>query len=461
MRRSTPSGAAGSRRSVEIAGIVALGCALALPACAPRPERPRTILLIVVDTLRADRLGCYGSPRDLTPHLDELARESVRFAHAQAHSPWTLPSVGSILTSVVPTALWEPGSNGRLRGDLPTLPEILARDGYHTLASVNSRLFDPRFGLDRGFAPEDYDVFPSRNDFLRPAREAVEDLLLRLDELPGSEPLFLLLHLFDPHLDYRPPRAFLERIGGGDDPRGDRFEPGPEIQDDDWSPDAGTRRWIERLHDAEVAAVDDAIGTLLRELARRGRADDALVVFTADHGEEFFEHGGFEHGHTVYQELLHVPLLIRIPGGAHAGTVVDAPVRQIDIAPTVLDVAGIDPPEGFQGKPLLPPPPPGAPPSACVAEFLLYGSERKSVRVGRYKLVTDEWRRPFALYDLREDPAERKDVLATQPDRARDLARELVRFVGDESRAPTPRFSFSGDATLREILAELGYIERN
>lgn len=465
-------------RLLALSAMLALSAVLPLmAACSSEPpERPRTIVLVVVDTLRADRLGCYGVDRGLTPAIDRFANESVRFQNVQAQAPWTVPAIGSIFASTVPTALWQPDSNAQLRDTLPTLPELLRDHGYRTRACVNSSVLAPRFGFARGFAADDYDDFPSRNDFTRSASETVAETLGWLEGVPAEQPVFLFVHVFDPHLDYTPPRDALQAVLGDAPPAtaGDgRFEPGAEILEPGWSPDPAERRRIEMLHNAEVFSTDAAIGTLFDGLRQQGRFDEALVVFTSDHGEEFWEHDGFEHGHTLYDEVLRVPLLVRLPGGSHGGTAIEALVRQIDIAPSILELSDIAAPDSFQGASLMSlvdadattggtkagaDSPAASPERPAIAEYLLYGDERKAIRIGRHKLITDEARRPLELYDIVADPGETTNIVDAQTAIVARLTRELERWVGPLAKAPTPEFTFDQDPDLTERLRALGYV---
>ncbi len=458
------SGCAASKRAVHPRAwlaTIAVTFAIVAAGCS-RPsseDRPSTIVLVVVDTLRADRLATFGGAPGRTPRMDALAEEAIAFSQAYAHAPWTLPSIGSILTGVIPTALWDPETNGVLRPTLTTLAESLTAAGYASHACVNSSLLHPRFGLARGFEEDDYDLFPSRNDFTRTADEAVDDSLSWLERQGEAQNAFLFLHLFDPHLDYLPTRESLESLGTLDAERGERFEPGDEVRQPSYQPDEPTRRWIETLHDAEVLDVDRALGRLFDGLEKLGRYDDAVLVLTSDHGEEFWDHGRFEHGHTLFEELLHVPLVMRLPGGRHAGARIDAPAGHIDIVPTLLELASCATPRELQGRSLLSRigDEPASEP-VVVSEFLLYGPERKAIRRGRYKLLTNEQRVPTALYDLEADPGETEDVLASRPEEAASLRAELMRWVGEATEAPRPPFRYSKDADLRRLLGALRYV---
>lgn len=432
---------------------VAVGVlAVILSACrndTPSKDAPPTIVLFVVDTWSARHAGCYGADGNPTPAIDALATRGIRFERTWAHSSWTLPAFGSLLASVVPTALWEPESNATLRTSLSPFPHELAKAGYDTLACWNSSLLAPRFGLDAGFSSEDYDVFPSRNDFTRSAEETVRDALAWLDRRTPETPTFLALHVFDPHLSYTPLRETTE-----DSERGRRFEPGVPAYTEAQR-DAETMRWIEGLHVDEIRAVDNAFGALVDGLEQRGRFADALIVVTGAHGEEMFQHGGFGHGHSVYEEQIAVPLIVRLPRDARAGIVVSELVRHIDIAPTILELVGAAIPDSYQGASLRPTwsdADADHAPRVAIAESLIAGPQRKAVRIGTDKLVTDETRRPIELYDLAMDPDERDNRLERDAETAERLRAELVRWVGTMAEAPSPRFSLADDPDLRDRL---------
>ncbi len=441
-----------------VAVIALLSAAVACTSKEPPGSAPPVIVVFVVDSWSARHAGCYGAQGDPTPNADALAARGIRFEQTWAHSSWTLPSFGSLLASVVPTALWEPDSNARLRASLRPFPRVLADAGYDTFACWNSSLLAPRFGLDAGFASEDFDVFPSRNDFTRSADETVRDALAWLDRKPEEQPVLLSLHVFDSHLSYTPLRVTNESGA-----RGDRFERGVPAFDAT-ERDAETKLWIEGLHVDEIRAVDAALGALVAGLEERGRFENALIVVTSAHGEEMFEHGGFGHGHSVYEEQIAVPLIVRLPRDAHAGTNVAELVRHIDVAPTILDLVGIETPDSYQGTSLRAfwaAPTPGNEartagssnaPRVAVAESLIAGPQRKAVRIGDDKLVTDDARRPLELYDLAEDPEERDDRLDRDPETAERLRAALVRWVGTAAEAPSPQFSLADDPDLRDRL---------
>jgi hypothetical protein len=282
---------------------------------APAPD----LVLVLVDTLRADHLGAYGYPRPSSPNIDALAARGLRFERAYAHSGWTLPSVASLLTGRLPhehgagRAATGEGRFGRIPDHVRTLAEDLAASGYATHAIVNNTFLAPGFGFARGF--DGYDYRGATNLEHRSALDSVARALDWLDAAP--RPAFLLLHLMEPHFDYRPP----------DDLHG-RFAPGSPTSEagsldrervlraldlDQADLPEAQRAWLVARYDEEVLAVDRAVGALARGLERRGRLRDTLLVLTADHGEEFWDHGGFEHGHSLFGELTRVPLVAAGP----------------------------------------------------------------------------------------------------------------------------------------------------
>ncbi|MGD8331697.1 MAG: sulfatase-like hydrolase/transferase, partial [Acidobacteriota bacterium] len=296
------------------------------------------VILLTVDTLRADRVGSHAtdSGESLTPNLDRLGDQSAIFTNARSTAPWTLPSFASIFSGLDPAVHGTVQSSNVFPDALTTLAERLHAAGYRTAAIGDNPFLAPRANLAKGF--ESYTWFP------RPQRGSMlgERLLERwgprapwnlvyvstddltrfasnfLVEQPNGA-FFLWLHYFDPHLPYAPPSpppakegAEFDRVDGNDL---------RSIRTGHWVPTQEERRRIEVLYDAEVREVDDAIGQVLELLQRKGWYEDSLIVFASDHGEEFFEHGGFEHGHSVYDELLRVPLMIKLPRMKEAVTI--------------------------------------------------------------------------------------------------------------------------------------------
>jgi choline-sulfatase len=297
------------------------------PLTIPSAARPN-VLLITIDTLRADRLGCYGDRDAATPVLDALAARGVRFPDAVAHVPLTLPSHATILTGVTPLKHGVRDNAGFVLGpSLRTLAEQFRAAGFDTAAFVSGFPVHHRFGLGRGFDVYD-DRFPRGEDPARPpyverrgdqtVAAAIAWLARRPD--PGTRPFFIWLHLFDPHAPYDPPEPFKSRFSA-------------------------------RPYDGEVAFADVQIGVLLGRLQQAGLRDQTLILATSDHGEGLGEHGEPTHGLFIYDSTIRVPLILAGPG-VSSGRVVAPLARGIDIAPTLLDLARLPPLPGAEGRSL-------------------------------------------------------------------------------------------------------------
>ena len=449
--------------------------ALALSAAACR-RQPVTlaagapIVLVVVDTLRADALGLYGSANATSPALDAWAKRGAVFDRAFSTSPWTLPSVGSLLTGRFPSGHGSGRgklalADGRSRrvfialdASVPRLASIVSPRGYATAAFVTNTFLRPGFGFADGFDTYDH----TRNRFLdeRRADVMVDRALGWIDQRQQEEPWLLLVHLLDPHQPYDPPPAEAGRFTSGY--QGSLHAPiGPDsglvrgVKRGSIELDAADRAFLRGVYDEEVAFVAAQIARLLDGLAARKVLERGLVIVTADHGEEFLDHGALEHGHTLYQELLHVPLLVwgsQVRAARH-----EEPVSQVDVLPTILDALGIAPPDGLDGAslwPLLTGRGELEGLRELVAENSLYGDQRRAVVEWPYKLVIDVEQPDVALYDLERDPAERKNLASERPEVAERLTAALARRAPRElDRAPVEL-----DADTRRELRALGYL---
>src|SRR6266849_6204551 len=292
---------------------------------------PANIILITLDTTRADRMGFLGSKRGLTPNLDDMARQGVVFSHAYAHVPLTTPSHATILTGTYPQFNLVSDLGSPLAESVPYLPDVLHKHGYHTAAFVGSQVLDPKSvaapGFDRSF--DTYDAgFHNRQggedryrSEERRAMVVVNHALAWLNQQPRS-PFFLWVHLYDPHDPYDPPPSFKARYAA--------------------SP-----------YDGEIAYVDSALGKLLTGLHSRGLYDGTLIAVAADHGEAFGEHGELSHGFFLYDETLHVPLMIKLPAERAAGLRIETRVGLVDLAPTLLQEVKIKVPVAMQGETVL------------------------------------------------------------------------------------------------------------
>lgn len=356
-----------SGRHLALCGGLLLLQPLWLAACSadPDPSVPRSfglrpdIVLVVVDSLRADHLGVYGNARPTSPNLDALAEAGGWFRRAYAHSGWTLPSLASLLTGQLPHQHrvgrdpFRSDRFGRLPADAETLAELLRLAGYRCGAVVNNTFLAPAFGLQQGFEGH-YDYRGASRWEARSAETSVDAALEWFRE--QAPPRFLLLHLMEPHLSYDPPESVRHRFTGrGAPPLELPFVP-DELFDQLRSGAAALGDdeldYVRKLYDEEILATDRALGRFFESLAGPTHEEgDLLLVVTSDHGEEFFDHGGFGHGHTLYSELTRVPLIARGPGVPRGA--IDTIVQHVDLFLGILAVAGVAPPPGARGVDLF------------------------------------------------------------------------------------------------------------
>lgn len=441
---------------------IALAGALLAVACGGDEPRP-SVVMVVGDTLRADKLSCMGGPAGLTPYLDRIAAAGVRFDQARSHAPWTLPSTASMLTSLHPE---EHGAGGRLGrftkldAEVQTVVRSFRDQGYRTHAIVNVLFLDPeRFGVTRDFETVDQQVFETNVD-VRAADATTRAALDWIDANGDDGPFFLLVHYFDPHCVYAPPLAFRERWAEPGDQQGEwTFGTRPQmvaIREGELSPAAATIRRAEALYNGEVSYLDAQIGRLDDGLAARGERDELVLVVTADHGEEFLEHGGFEHGHTLYDELVRVPMLIRAPARL-APAVVEAPVRHIDLAPTLCELCNVPVPGQFVGRSLVPlaSGEPEGERRPTLAHGNMWARPQTSWTSAGWKLIVREGADP-ELYEVIADPAEQRDLAGARPEELARLLAELEAVEAGMSALKRGEEA-SLDPSTREVLNGLGY----
>lgn len=401
----------------------------------PEAEGPKSLLLVTIDTLRADRVGCYGYSKAETPNLDALAKRGVRFAQAQSVAPITFVAHTSLMTGTIPPhhGARDNGSH-RALPELTTLAEVLRDQGYRTGAFTAAFVLDSIYGLDQGF--EVYGDVPQRaaqptSEFEeRPGHEVNREALTWLRKLGKDERFFLWVHYFEPHLPY-PPAADLPAS------------------------------FRDRPYDYEVSVADKVLGQVLAELHRGGRMQDTLVAVTSDHGEMFGEHGEETHSFFAYQGVLHVPLILA-HSSLPAGRVVDERISMIDVMPTLLELLDVAPADT---------PPPGQSLAALMrgeaggqrpvyfeswTPLLSYGwapiqgvclDDQKYIRVPRPE-----------LYELSNDPGETNNLYAADPESANRLAAALDEVLAaNEDSARAARAKREMSAEERQRLANLGY----
>jgi arylsulfatase A-like enzyme len=423
------------------------------PACDALP-RGTNVVLYVADTVRADRLGLYGYGRPTSPRLDAFAREAVVFDDAVAQSSWTRPAVASLLTGRWPHQHGAVTLMSALRPDLPTLAELLRDRGYATAAFVTNLNVAGRFGFDRGF--ERFEYLPERDDRREvyvPAPTLHAAALAWLAER-RERPFFLWLHATDTHAPYRPPADQAARFRpAGIAPTIDDTMNLRTLMDRPAVATADNVAYLSGLYDGEIAALDAAFGHLLDELRRRDLDRSTVVVFVSDHGEEFHDHGGLEHGRTLYRELTRVPLLVRLPGGAMGGRRSAAVARHIDLVPTLLALLHQPAPSDLPGRVLLCPPA-GDVPALMATE--LAGRQLVGLARGPWRAVFDESEGRAALYDVTQDPGERRDLAGARPVVV-GFARQAIarlRLEGEPTAAPT-----IADPETERRLRALGYLD--
>ena len=402
-----------------------LGLMLALTggchASKTQQPQPPNILLIVVDTLRADKLGCYGSTLGATPNLDALSREGVLFKKAYSHAPWTLPSFASLLTSLTPPLHGAGGQMPNFKQPAAfarTVAECFRDAGYATREIVNVDFLTAPFGMTRGFNEVDFDVHDN-NAEKRSAADTT-DAAAAWIEKNGDKPFFLMAHYFDAHLIYSPPPEYRRRFAEPQDRENSTWVLGTRPQVAAYRRGLvqygeATIRRAEKLYNGEVAYVDAEIGRLLAELTKLHLRGHTIVVVTADHGEEFCDHGGFDHGHSLYNELLHVPLIIDWPGRL-SPAVATRTVGLIDVAPTLCALAGVAPASTFIGSTLFRDDmTPANQPHPVLLEGNFWGPALRGWQSGGYKLIVAP--QDTMLFNLKDDPAEQHDLSKAEPDR--------------------------------------------
>ena len=396
---------------------------LCCAACArPQIEAQRpNILLISIDALRADHLSCYGYDRHTSPVIDRLAAEGTRFSGAFVNTHGTPPSHTTLLSSLYQESHRVGiGTGGVTRESVPDgvglVQEVFAGAGWHTVAVTGGGYMSRDFGFSRGF-----DVY------IDVARGVDQGADLLLENLPGSaendRPVFAFLHTYQVHSPYDPPDGFKHLFG--ELPRGFKAtsETLLEVQKD--ADDGLTNEdfeHLETLYDGEIRYTDEVLGRLMASLESLGFLDNAIVVVTSDHGEEFGEHGGVLHGGTLFEELLHVPLIVA-GTGAGRGVVEPSLVSLVDIAPTLLSLAGLDIPTTMQGRSVF-----DRPESEQWQDqrvFSQYGDQLYSVRTPRWKFIQRTSNQRLKLFDLQRDPSERRNLAAQHPELSAALLAEL------------------------------------
>ena len=399
------------------------------------PVENPNIVIITLDTTRADHLECYGYDLAETPNLDALAKTGVLFRQAYAPAPITLPSHVSIMTGLYPYA-----HGVRLNGlyhapeNLKTLAEVFQERGYRTGAFIGAFPLDSQFGLDQGFEVynQDYDLKGGTGGFYYDERRAEKVIASARKWLKQNrkDPFFLWVHLFDPHAAYDPPEPYQSRFH-------------------------------ERLYDGEIAYMDASLKPLLNDISQEDLKDKTLICLTADHGEGLGEHGEMTHAFFTYNSTLHVPLVFSAPWMISPGTIVQAPVSLVDIYPTLLELAGIKQKENLQGVSLVKAfnnPSFNRPPLYFETQYgmLQYGwAELCAIRSEDWKYICAP---EEELYYLPSDPGERHNLWKVKPEIAQDLKAQLEQMRKSSSYSEIAGSQHEIDEKTRQRLRKLGYL---
>ena len=434
-----------------------------------QPEGPREslrgapVVVILLDALNPSFLSCYGGRSGLTPNIDRLAAEGVRFTQAIAPAAYTISSIASLLTGsgveTHRTWTWKPEGN-HLPADLPTLAERFAAAGYATGAVVHSPNGAGAFGFDRGFE-RFVDLWKSKRPFPR-----AEDCWPALDELLAAgdpRPPFLWLHILEPHEPYHPPDPWRGRLDPGDS---GTFTGDPvqlwAIRNREVVPAPRDLEHLRAEYEETLAYADHAVGGIRERLERAGLWDRAIVALVSDHGEGFLEHqgrdhAGMGHGSTVYDEMIRVPLIVKLPSGAGRTGVVQDLVASHDLLPALAELVGaVAPAAGAAGRAVV------ATHSESHEKHRLLATW--GLRDGRWKSVHTPGAPP-ELYDLAADPGEHRNLAAEEPERVASMRSRLVELLGFDPESGLPAAAVepdrpSGESApeLEEQLRALGYV---
>jgi arylsulfatase A-like enzyme len=450
------------------AAILALASLAALPACTP--ARPRNAVLIVLDTLRPDRLSAYGNPRPTSPEIDALAARGVRFETVVTNTPWTLPAMVGLMTGEYPSART---FHDRVQR---SLVEKLRDAGWATAAFTEGGFVSERFGFDRGFElfrePEEAAPAFGSSDTIKSIDTTFSQAREWLSAHGRERPFFLLVHTYEVHVPYRR-RTFTEGLERGR--LAATYEAGYALEANkgETAFSEAELAYIRALYDGGVAEADRQVGRLLETLAGLDLARDTVVAVTSDHGEDLGDRKPMRpgnHGAALYDEQMLVPLILYDPTRRYPAQKVAAQVRLVDVLVTICDLLGLAPEADRHGRSLVPLMT-GEETEDRVAwldipRYDLLGSPAHSgLRTGRFKVIVNP---PFAaagrveLYDLAQDRGERKNVVAQDPRRNAELKREFDRIRAELKRLGPANFqdaSGASDPVLHERLRSLGYVE--
>lgn len=416
------------------------------------------VILIGIDTLRADHLKCYGYQRDTAPNTDRIALQGSIFKRAYATTSWTLPSFHSIFTSLYQISHGVVTDYLRLDESFITMAEILKDNGFLTAGFISAPYLKSIFGFSQGF--DLYEESPSspNNPMAQSARTShkLSKLVLPWIRKNRNERFFLFVHYWDPHYDFIPPKPYRKMFN----PDYKGWMKGRDFVDDDRiNPDMDEEdlKQLLALYDGEIRWTDSHLGLLFEVLEKLKLDDKTIIIIVGDHGEEFFEHGEKGHRNNLYNETIHVPLIFKIPGIKKPRTI-EAVVSIVDILPTVLDILEIENPTLMEGRSL---------------KSLIYGQEKEahesvfselddyliSMIKGSWKIIHNSESHEFELYNIKDDPLEIHNVFNRQSTQAYELMKELISWqkIKEKTKMIAPKV-IQDEKTLKQ-LKSLGYIK--
>jgi hypothetical protein len=405
---------------------IGVAAAVAVVALRPRPRNPHIVFMICLDAVRPDHLGCYGHPGNTSPRIDALAEDGARFADAVTQAPWTLPSIATVLSSTFPcqhSARRTEGTQIAYKGLAHNFVETLYSMGFQT------SLFTGGLTIETKVPPEE--LSGAALDWLKP----------RLDER-----CLVVIHHYYTHGPYTADARSIERLDPGYNGRFKyRFGDFEMLKQARVGRLADVVRLSDRelehvkdLYDCQIMRADASVGMIVDSLRAWNRLDESMIIVFADHGEEFLEHGSIDHGQTVYEETIKVPLVVYCPAFISKPAVVERQVGLIDLAPTILDALGIQKPSYFEGLSLMPlvsdrfeaPREPrrpcGLPASCLITESIARRNEKKSLRRPPWKLIYDPFFGAAELYNISSDPHERSNLAASRPGKVEELTDSLL-----------------------------------
>ena len=478
-------------RAVAVAGalamIVAAGVAATVPVRPPVTAKAvepagaagtarNNVVLISLDSLRADHLGAWGYKRDTSPNLDKLARESIRFSNAISTSSWTLPTHLTMFTGLSQVAHGVVVDTNVLPRSIRTLGEIFHDAGYATAGFVSGPYVSGHYGYDRGM--DTYIDLSAQWGKSAEARAAILSPEINAKGLAWldqtrDQPFFLFLHYFDIHYDFVPPPPYDTMF---DPDYTGTMDGRMFIERDDVHPKMPARdlEHILALYDGEIRFTDHHVGIVLDHLRSKGLLDSTVVMVVSDHGDEFFEHGNKGHHRTVYDEVLRIPMLLRLPGGEQGGRTIDRQTSLIDVFPTVLDAAGLSPGSGAEGESLAA----WARGTQSSREEIysdFYDKRGFNLQVARrtagqktiqhFNRITHPKRGPLEDYDLAKDPAEKTNRAPSGVPAVATGVEAMTRWLDDQWRTHRDFEAASGgsasihiDDETMQRLKSLGYV---